>query len=96
MPRLSQHILLTHEYHKHKEPTQEVEAVGDSEEDLELGEGLVTGHAPMVAVEKIVEAREDPKDAKNGEQFTKENLNKNIITVLTLQQSQHNLILSRA
>ena len=84
-PRLSQHILLAHEDHEHEEPTEKVEAIGDPEEDLDLGGGLATGHVPVVAMEKIVEAREDPEDAKNRKQFAEEHLKKNNIIIIVLQ-----------
>ena len=60
-----QDILLAHKYDEHEEASEKVEAVNDSEEDLNVARIFFTGGVAVIAMDEIVEKREGPENAKN-------------------------------
>ena len=67
-------MFFLHTNHKHKEASEEVEAVNNSKEDLEVAGVLTAGNVPVVAMEEVMEKGEGPEDAKYCEQLAEENL----------------------
>ena len=70
-------MFFLHTNHKHKEASEEVEAVNNSKEDLMVAGVVTAGNVPVVAVEEVMETGEGPKDAEYGEQLAEENLERN-------------------
>ena len=67
------HVLLADEDDKHEEAPQQVEAVNDPEEDLEVV-GVVAKSIRVVGVQDVVDGREHPEDPKDQEQLGVQNL----------------------
>ena len=67
------HVLLADEDDKHEEAPQQVEAVDDPEEDLEVV-GVVAKPIRVVGVQDVVDGREHPEDPKDQEQLGVQNL----------------------
>ena len=67
------HICLADENYEHEEASEEVEAVDDPEEDLEVG-GVVAEAPGVAGVEDVVDGGEDPQEAKDEEQLGVQNL----------------------
>ena len=56
-------MFFLHTNHKHKEASEEVEAVNNSKEDLMVAGVVTAGNVPVVAVEEVMETGEGPEDA---------------------------------
>ena len=73
LDHLLQHWFLAHKDQEQEESSEYVEAVNDPEEDLKEGVVVFTRVA-VVTVDEIVEEGEGPEDAKDGEEFTIQDL----------------------
>ena len=72
-------IRLADENKEHEEASEKVEAVNDSEEDLNIARIFFTGGVAVIAMDEIMEKREGPENAKDWEEFAVENLEKKLV-----------------
>ena len=70
-------IRLADKNKEHEETSEEVEAVDDPEEDLEVG-GVVAEAPGVVGVEDVVDGGENPEEAEDEEELGVENLRRHI------------------